>query len=431
MTTTETSYLRLFSHDASDEPDGLVRGVSRPVSVSTVPRKSHKREPHPGLKSAMIIRTGARAIGCHAAAIYLLDDATTQLETHGAWGLPFSRADRAPRPLKGAVADLEAMLGHAVIVDSHTAASWNPPEKFPSAVCVPISSPTTILGTLWFFSKRPRDFTSRDTDLAELTAGRIAADLERHALLAEAAAGRQWQAELTVARRQQRTQLPTIAPLLDGWELAGWSSSGEPLSGAFFDWFCLPDGLVALSAGQVPGPALAAALGAGALRMALRCHAQHRPDPGQILSLANLSLWTASAGDQSASVCAGLLQPDAGRFRYAWAGGTRVLRVTPTGCHTLAKPGLPLGADPEVRFPHAEIQLSPGEALLLLTEPRAEASLFDDRADAEAHLIQSLTRHSASPAKELAAIAKEAFVDPAATPSTEGFAGVVVKRCTA
>ena len=51
------------------------------------------------------------------------------------------------------------------------------------ASCVPVSSPTVPLGTLWFFSDRPREFTDMQTGLAELVSGRLAAELERTMLL--------------------------------------------------------------------------------------------------------------------------------------------------------------------------------------------------------------------------------------------------------
>ncbi len=133
-----------------------------------------------------VLSAGAEACECQAAALYMLDDATTSLKLRSSVGLPVERLLQPPRPLKGAIADLEALLGHAVALERASAfGPWRVPEEFAAALCVPVSSPTIPLGTLWFFSDRPRDFTDRQTNLAELVAGRLAAELERTMLLAQ------------------------------------------------------------------------------------------------------------------------------------------------------------------------------------------------------------------------------------------------------
>ena len=133
-----------------------------------------------------VLRVGAEACECQAAALYMLDDATTSLKLRASFGLPVERLLQPPRPLKGAIADLEALLGHAVALERASAfGPWRVPEEYAAALCVPVSSPTIPLGTLWFFSDRPRDFTDRQTNLAELVSGRLAAELERTMLLAQ------------------------------------------------------------------------------------------------------------------------------------------------------------------------------------------------------------------------------------------------------
>ena len=69
-----------------------------------------------------VLRGGAQAIGCDAAALYLLDPATTELKLRSSWGLPRKRLTDPARPLRGALADLEALLGHAVVLTDHAVA---------------------------------------------------------------------------------------------------------------------------------------------------------------------------------------------------------------------------------------------------------------------------------------------------------------------
>lgn len=134
-----------------------------------------------------VLRGGAEAVGCHAAALYLLDDATSELKLRSSWGLPQRRLLAPARPLCDQLADLEAMLGHAVVLDDpQMFGLWRVPEECAACVCVPVSTPTIPLGTLWIFSRTPREFSDQETNLIEIIAGRISSDLERETILAEA-----------------------------------------------------------------------------------------------------------------------------------------------------------------------------------------------------------------------------------------------------
>lgn len=143
-----------------------------------------------------VLKTGAKALGgFDAAALYLLDDETTSLKIRALWGLPTDRFLDPPRPLRGARADVEALLGSAVVLnEAYLAEAWKAPEDFDCSLCVPVASETTILGTLWFFSDRKRDIETRELETLELIAGRIVAELEKEKL-------RQENERLTVSRR--------------------------------------------------------------------------------------------------------------------------------------------------------------------------------------------------------------------------------------
>ena len=163
------------------------------------------------------------------------------------------------------------MLGHAVVLeDAPMMRHWRAPEEFAAAVCVPVSTSTTILGTLWMFSNAKRDFTDAQTNIVEVIAGRLAADLEREMLWQEGFAAAAIKKQIAAAERMQRNQLPTVAPVLDHWDLAGWTAQAEALGGDFHDWFCLPDGLLAVAIGHAMDGGIPAALAASGLKAALR-----------------------------------------------------------------------------------------------------------------------------------------------------------------
>src|SRR6185436_7888036 len=123
------------------------------ANVPVIPHSAE--EEHLASKLQATLRAGAEAVRCQAAALYLLDDATSELKLRSSWNLPFGSLLRPARPLRGAVADLEALLGHAVVLEDATMfESWKAPHEMPAgaAVCVPVSTPTMPLGTLWLFA---------------------------------------------------------------------------------------------------------------------------------------------------------------------------------------------------------------------------------------------------------------------------------------
>ena len=95
-----------------------------------VPHREEEKHSAERLEAALL--AGAEAVGCDAAALYLLDEATTELKLRNSCGLPFDRLTALARPLQGAVADLEALLGHAVVLnDDSLMGTWKCPRIFP------------------------------------------------------------------------------------------------------------------------------------------------------------------------------------------------------------------------------------------------------------------------------------------------------------
>lgn len=120
------------------------------------------------------------ALKCDAASLYMLSEDTSHLSLRAIHGLPEERLLDPPRRLSDSYTDMEAMLGQAVLVnETYLHDFWKVPEPFPSAICVPVNIPSSILGTLWIFSNTPsKSFENNDMQIIELVVGRIAAELQ-------------------------------------------------------------------------------------------------------------------------------------------------------------------------------------------------------------------------------------------------------------
>lgn len=168
---------------------------------------------------------------------------------------------------------------------------------------------------------------------------------------------------------------PTFAPVLEEIELDGWNSHAPTLGGNFHDWILVEGGRVVVMVGQAaavePCDSIETVLTAQAAWTAVRAHAEHTSDAGQLLSLAARTLWTNPAMYQQASVAVAIIDAVGGSTSLAIAGECLAWRVRAAKCERLACDQPPLGA--EGNFPYAahDFALSLRERLLLVADDPA------------------------------------------------------------
>jgi len=364
-----------------------------------VPVTVHEdEESHLAARLEAALGAGARAIECHAAAAYLLDESTQSLKLRAAWGMPVTKFAEPARPLGDQLADLEALLGHAVVFEGRDdmVGGWRSPEPAAAAVCVPISSPTMPLGTLWFFSKWERPFSDEQTNIAEVVAGKIAADLDRAALLESQTAHQEIAQQLIVARSGRENQFPSPPPLED-WRLDGWAEQGGVLGGAFYDWRMLDDSTLLFMLGDACDGGIEAALASSALRAVLRAADESPIDLNELLRRAHRVLRENSAGNWWAGAWLGQLDLSGGNCKFAHAGRPTALWLKRDGWASLANPTEPLGLEPLVSSEKKPIVLSPGDSLLVCNRGVMEASDERGRPVEEASIARFLMENRPAP----------------------------------
>ena len=270
--------------------------------------------------------------------------------------------------MRGAAADLEALIGHAVALeDTSLLPLWKAPEDFPAALCVPVSTSSTPLGTLWFFSDHVRDFTAEQTHMAEIIAGRLVSDLEREVLVREGLRQRQSDVAHQVLVNWQDEQRPRVPPLVDGWQVAGQCSQKDRIGEQFYDWCILPDGRIAVALGHAEGPAVEVGLTVTTLQIAMRSHATHPHEARQMLDRLNESLWTHSTGNRFASLFYAVIDPESGEMQYAAAGETHALLCNLTECDSLTDTGPLLGFDPDHHYRQSSHVIEMGQSLAIFS----------------------------------------------------------------
>jgi serine phosphatase RsbU (regulator of sigma subunit) len=206
-----------------------------------------------------------------------------------------------------------------------------------------------------------------------LVAGRLAADLDREVLLKSETQSRGILRQLEGASRMQLEQLPKIAPLVEGWQIAGWTSQGSAVGGALHDWWMHDDGRLFVAAAQGLDGGIEGALCAASLRATVRGLAQGPIMPNAVLEQASQALWSASAGDQFASLFCAAIEPNEGRCDFAAAGQMGAILIGRLGNERLIAPSLSLGVEPSAKYLPREFKIEPSQLMIVVNDGVHEA----------------------------------------------------------
>lgn len=181
-----------------------------------------------------------------------------------------------------------------------------------------------------------------------------------------------YERERRIAETFQTAVLPRSLPTVPHVRFDALYQPGRSESlvgGDWFDAFCLRDGRIVITIGDVVGSGLAAATAMAAIRQSIRGAAAVNADPVVLLDAADRIV--ADDGDGFATAWVGLLGPRDLTLVYASAGHPPPLVRAPDGeISELAAEGLPLGLASEFGVGRSEgvLQLRAGSLLALYTD---------------------------------------------------------------
>ncbi|HZC40647.1 MAG TPA: SpoIIE family protein phosphatase [Streptosporangiaceae bacterium] len=327
----------------------------------------------------VITEVGRSAIGADRSAVALLDQERLRVRTINPGGLPDSpgaptgdipldvpsvitlaitsrrpllieNPDGLRRQFEG-IADVDLFLSHS---DEH---AW---------VGMPLLAAGAPLGALRFSFSRPRKITDEERVFLEALAGQCALAVERASL---------FEREHSTAETLQRSLLPDQLPSVPGIVLDARYlpvTRNMEIGGDWYDAFRLPDGRLAVAAGDVMGKGLTAAAGMGRVRNALRALALTDPRPAAVLTGLD-RLFTATELDEQVTTVAYLVfDPASGEGLAGNAGHLPPLLLSGDAPPRLdwGESGTPLGW-PSPRQQYA-FRLPPGNTAVLYSDGLVE-----------------------------------------------------------
>lgn len=190
------------------------------------------------------------------------------------------------------------------------------------------------------------------------------------------------------AQRRQLHLIPLEPPPDAVAEIAVAYHPLQVVSGDFLDFYALEDDRFGVSIGDVSGHGVEAAILMGMAKMALRIRSQALGTPREMMVLANRDLFGELRRSAFVTAFFALVERPTRKMTYVRMGHPPpLLRRLSGDCEPLDAPGLPFGADDGKRFASCveerEVQLEPGDILLLYTDGVTEAEARGQQFGAE------------------------------------------------
>ncbi len=364
-------------------------------------------------KVANLLRFAKSEMSAIGAAVYLLDDATTHLRLRSMIApAAFAPDVESVRPLENALADLESLIGnHVNIHTPEMGETWRIPQPFNFGWCCLLGTKNLPLGTLWIFFSQPRTLDAAKSEFLSSLSNQVYSEINSRenpeSVDADSALLRQ---ELLLAARSNDARLPSFAPEIDGWKLAGWTYRQGYLASTFHDWAVTPSGNLSVAIGQVVGPMLTAAMSLNNLRSLLSAHRDYRHSGVSLIAKLNEQVWCNSPGDEMASLIYALVDPETDQVQMVNAGDGGVVLGGPFGIQSIDQFQTPLGVDLETPYVQWERALQETETLVMFTQGLRHAISESVASACDADLLRPiLLRNHGQPQAILAEIEERFF----------------------
>jgi phosphoserine phosphatase len=288
------------------------------------------------------------------------------------------------------------------------------------------------VGVMQAVNKTAGPFDAWDEELCRALAAQAGTAIQRQRLFDTWHEKQKQDRELAIARMIQQRQLPSAAPRVPGYELAGWSQPAEATGGDFFDFLPLSDGRLVVSLGDATGHGVGPALVTTACRALARAAMSVCDDLATAVARVNRLLCDELDPGHFVTAFFGLLDPAANRLTYLSAGQGPILLYR-AGARTAAElptHGPPLGIMPDMPYDAPEeVGLRPGDWLVMMTDGFYEWEGPGGERFGSERLVRVLRSAGGAVPAEVIRSAYAAVQEFAAgTPQADDLTAVVVRR---
>lgn len=233
-----------------------------------------------------------------------------------------------------------------------------------------------LLGVLELVNKRTGEFDAADEELIAAFSDHAAVALDRAHMVERLKVQREIETALGVARRIQRTFIPSTMPPMPGYEAATWSFPHQAVGGDYCDVIPIGNNSVALCIADVSGHGIGPSLTMASVRAALRALTLEHSSAQILLERMNQSLFADLRSGGFVTIALAILDFDAHRMEFANAGHCPALlyQAEQDRFVNMEATGVPLGVLDDTRYPLGPpLAMKPGDWLILGTDGLVEA----------------------------------------------------------
>ncbi len=244
-----------------------------------------------------------------------------------------------------------------------------------STLSAPLVSKDKVVGVLQVINKKNRAAFSQDdaTFLQSLSTGAALAiqnaEYSQRLLQEE-----RIRSELMIAHQIQQGILPAPFKPRPEIHFEAINKPAKDVGGDFYDYFEVGEQF-AFFIGDVCGKGVPAAIFMASSRSTLKSQALANANPSHVLPLANQLITEDAQEGMFVTVFYGLYTPQTHILRFLNAGHTISLLFRPStaSCASLLNTNFPMGIFTFANFDEAQIQMEPGDKLILYTDGVNEA----------------------------------------------------------
>ncbi len=245
-----------------------------------------------------------------------------------------------------------------------------------SLLIAPLITRAQVVGALLVDQgARPTHFTQHEIDVVMAIANQAAVAIEGARLREQAADKRRLDYELQLARQIQASFLPEACPIIPGYEICSLWQTAREVSGDFYDFVALSHQRVAMTIADVSDKGMAAAMFMALSRTILRTMTIGKPTARDAVERANDVILADARSEMFVTVFHGILDPQQHHFTYVNAGHNPpfLYRAAERELTTVKGHGIALGVLPNITLEEHELDLHPGDVLLMYTDGVTDA----------------------------------------------------------
>ena len=284
---------------------------------------------------------------------------------------------------------------------------------------VPLVAQQEIVGLMIVHSTRKARFGAGEVALLQALANQAALAIQRAGLIEslrdkirrlEAAQvdlirKERLERELELARQVQQSLLPRVFPSFPGYDFAALSRPARQVGGDFYDVFALGEGRFGLVIADVSDKGMPAALFMALTRSLLLAEARRSPSPRATLNAVNRLLRELGDPEMFVTVFHGVVDTATGILTYVRAGHEAPFLLRGGEAFVLPGRGTFLGLLDLDELPLSEeqVQLQPGDHLVLFTDGLGDTLSPDREPFGNERLREFLAQHGNLPPSDLCA----------------------------